>query len=122
MVLQMYIQISRSVIRCQRWPRVLHKDRGQCFAKVYGKAVSELLKRRRERERERENEARAMAIYLCRAVGGHKLEDIGKVMGLKNYSSVSSAYLAVKQRLELEKGLASSARKVERLLKSRKQP
>ncbi len=90
----------------------------EATAKVYGKAVSELLKRRRGRE----NEARAMAIYLCRAVGGHKLEDIGKVMGLKNYSSVSSAYLAVKQRLELEKGLASSARKVERLLKSRKQP
>jgi chromosomal replication initiation ATPase DnaA len=77
------------------------------------------LKRRRGRERERENEARAMAIYLCRAVGGHKLADIGKVMGLKNYSSVSSAYLAVKKRLELEKGLALSARKIEKLLRIR---
>jgi REP element-mobilizing transposase RayT len=86
-------------------------------AKIYGKTVEELLKRRRGRE----NEAREMAIYLCRVLGGHKLEDIGKVMGLKNYSSVSSAYLAVKGRVELERRLALSARKVEELLKSQKQ-
>lgn len=86
-------------------------------AKVYGKTVQELLKRRRGRE----NEARGMAIYLCRVLGGHNLEDIGKVMGLKNYSSVSSAYLAVKGRVELEKRLALGVRKVEELLKSRKQ-
>ena len=86
-------------------------------AKAYGKTVQELLKRRRGRE----NEARRMAIYLGRILGGHKLEDIGKVTGLKNYSSVSSAYLAVKGRVELEKRLALNARKVEESLKSRKQ-
>lgn len=87
-------------------------------ARVYGKRIEELRKRRRGQE----NEARAMAIYLCRVLGGHKLLDIGKQIDLENYSSVSSAYLTMKGRVEKEKRVASRARLVESLLaKSQKQ-
>jgi REP element-mobilizing transposase RayT len=61
-------------------------------ARVYGKRVEELGKKRRGYE----NEARAMAMYLCRTLGGYKLTEIGRVLGLEKYSSVSSACLAMK--------------------------
>ena len=86
-------------------------------ARVYGKAVEELLKRRRGVQ----NEARAMAIYLCRTLGGHKLSAIAEAVGLKNYSSTSSVYLGMKGRIERDKRMARKARQVEDLLKSRKQ-
>jgi len=85
--------------------------------RVYGKKVEELLKTRRGTE----NEARAMAIYLCRTIGGHKLSAIAKAVGFKNYSSASSSYLAMKARIENEKRLARRARQVEEYLKSQKQ-
>jgi chromosomal replication initiation ATPase DnaA len=37
-------------------------------AKVYGKPLGELRRKRRGEE----NEARSMAMYLCRTLGGHK--------------------------------------------------
>ena len=81
-------------------------------ARVYGKRVEELGKKRRGYE----NEARAMAMYLCRTLGGYKLTEIGRVLGLEKYSSVSSACLAMKARVEKERRLARRVRKVERLL------
>ncbi|MBW8058684.1 MAG: transposase [candidate division NC10 bacterium] len=90
----------------------------EATARVYGKRVDELLRRRRGRE----NEARAMAMYLCRTLGGHKLVDIGKLVGLEKYSSVSSACLSMKERVAREKRLARRAGQVENLLiKSQKQ-
>lgn len=87
-------------------------------ARVYGKRVEEIRRKRRGKE----NEARAMAMYLCRTLGGHKLVDIGKALGLEKYSSVSSACLLMKGRVEREEGMARRARQVEnRLVKSQKQ-
>ena len=86
-------------------------------ARVYGKLAEELGKKRCGRE----NEARAMAMYLCRTLRAHKLTDIDKVLGLEKCSSVSSACLAMKGRIENEKRLAGRARSVESLLKSQKQ-
>lgn len=85
----------------------------EATAEVYGKGAGELLRRRRGRG----NEARAMAIYLCRSVGGYKLREIGKVVGLEKYSSVSSAYLAMKRRVEQERELTRRVRKIEQMLK-----
>jgi len=59
-----------------------------------------------------------MAMYVCRILGGHKLTDIGKVLGLEKASSVSSACLSMKGRIGNEKRLSGRARNVERLLKS----
>jgi hypothetical protein len=81
-------------------------------AKVYGKRLEELRKKRRGYE----NEARAMAMYLCRSLGGYKLTEIGRMLGLEKYSSVSSACLAMKGRIEKKKRLARRVRKVERFL------
>ena len=93
------------------------QDIVRATARVYGKRAEELGKKRRGRE----NEARAMAMYLCRTLGGHKLTEIGKVLGLDKYSSVSSACLSMKGRIENEKRLARRAHNVERLLKSQQQ-
>jgi len=62
-----------------------------------------------------------MAMYLCRTLGGHKLIEIGKALGLEKYSSVSSACLSMKGRIENEKRLARRAHNVERFLKSQRQ-
>lgn len=79
------------------------QDIVRATARVYGKQQAEELGKKR---RGRENEARAMAMYLCRTLGGHKLTDIGKVLGLDKYSSVSSACLSMKARVTKEKDLA----------------
>jgi REP element-mobilizing transposase RayT len=81
-------------------------------ARVYGKGVEELRKKRRGQE----NEARAMAMYLCRRLGGYKLVEIGQALGLAKYSSVSSACLAMKGRVEKDRGVARRARQVENML------
>jgi len=86
-------------------------------ATAYGKETEELRKPRRGVV----NEARGMAIYLCRALGGHKLSQIADGLGLKNYSSTSSAYLSFKGRIEKDRRLARMAREVEGLLNSQKQ-
>ncbi len=87
-------------------------------AKVYGKTVLEL----RVKRRGEPNEARSMAMYLCRALGGHKLTEIGKVVGLEKYSSVSTAYLRIKEQMGRERRLSRRARKIEnQLLKSQEQ-
>jgi len=87
-------------------------------AKAYGKTVLELgVKRRGE-----QNEARAMAMYLCRTLGGYRLTEIGKVVGLEKYSSVSTAYLRMKERVNKERRLSRKAREIEnQLLKSQEQ-
>jgi REP element-mobilizing transposase RayT len=78
-------------------------------AREYGKGVEELKRRRRGRE----NEARMVAIYLCRQMGGHRHEEIGKAVGLGKASSVSSAYLLMKARVAKEKRLGRRVRRIE---------
>lgn len=73
----------------------------QATARGYEKSVEELKRRKRGRE----NEARMVAIYLGRQLGGHKHEEIGKTVGLGKASSVSSAYLLMKERVAKEKPL-----------------
>ena len=55
-------------------------------------------------------------MYLCRSLGGYKLTEIGKVLGLEKDSSVSSACLAMKERIEKEKRLPRQVRQVKKLL------
>lgn len=87
-------------------------------ARAYGKTVMEIGVRRRGEP----NEARAMAMYLCRALGGYKLKEIGQVVGLEKYSSVSTAYLRMKERFNKERKLSRRARQIEsQLLKSQEQ-
>lgn len=87
-------------------------------ARVYGKREKEFSKKRRGHG----NEARAMAIYLCRELGGHKLREIGAAFGLEKYSSVSSACLSMKARMERDKRLARQGEKIKRsLLKGQQQ-
>jgi REP element-mobilizing transposase RayT len=81
-------------------------------AKVYGKAVEELRRKRRGEE----NEARSMAMYLSRVLGGHEHSEIGKVLGLEKTSSVSSACLRMKQRVESDRRMGRRARQIEQLL------
>lgn len=57
-----------------------------------------------------------MAMYLCRNLGGYKLTEIGKELGLENYSSASSACLAMKGRIDKENRLVRQVQKVEKLL------
>jgi chromosomal replication initiation ATPase DnaA len=88
----------------------------QATARGYEKSVEEL-----KRKRGRENEARMVAIYLGRQLGGHKHEEIGKTVGLGKASSVSSAYLLMKERVATEKQLQQRVRKIEEALtKSKK--
>ena len=51
----------------------------QATARGYEKSVEELKRRKRGRD----NEARMVAIYLGRQLGGHKHEEIGKTVGLR---------------------------------------
>ncbi|MBI3063033.1 MAG: hypothetical protein HYY83_13770, partial [Deltaproteobacteria bacterium] len=81
-------------------------------ARFYGKGLEELRKKRRGYE----NEARAMAMYLARVLGGYKLVEIGRVMGLERYSTVSSACLAMKQRINRERAIARRAKRIESYL------
>jgi hypothetical protein len=62
-----------------------------------------------------------VTIYLGRQLGGHKHEEIGKTVGLGKTSSVSSAYLLMKERVAKEKQLQQRVRKIEEALtKSKK--
>jgi chromosomal replication initiation ATPase DnaA len=89
----------------------------EATARGYGKAVEEL----KRRNRGGENEARMVAIYLGRQLGGHKHEEIGKTVGLGKTSSVSSAYLLMKERVAKEKELHRRVRRIEEALtKSKK--
>ena len=87
-------------------------------ARYYGKGLEELRKKRRGHE----NEARAMAMYLARVLGGYKLVEIGRAMGLERYSTVSSACLAMKQRIDRDRAIARRAKRIESwLLKGQRQ-
>ena len=55
--------------------------------------------------RGKENLPRDVAMYFMRVVGGEPLLSIGKAMGIKKYSSVSSAVHRVKNRLPIDKQL-----------------
>ncbi len=81
-------------------------------ARAYGKGVEDLRRKRRGEE----NEARSMAMYLSRVLGGHKHSEIGGALGLEKTSSVSSACLRMKRRIETEKRLARRARDIQQLL------
>ena len=62
-----------------------------------------------------------VAIYLARQLGGHKHEEIGEMIGLAKTSSVSSAYLLMKERVAKEKELHRRVRRIEEALtKSKK--
>ena len=84
----------------------------EATAREYGKGVEELKRRKRGGE----NEARTVAIYLGRQLGGHRHEEIGKTVGLGKTSSVSSAYLLMKERLAKEKKLVRRIRRIEESL------
>ena len=79
-------------------------------ARVYGKGVEDLRRKRRGEE----NEARSMAMHLSRVLGGHKHSEIGGALGLEKTSSVSSACLRMKRRIETEKHLARRARDIQK--------
>jgi len=89
----------------------------EATAREYGKGVEELKRRKRGVE----NEARMVAIYLGRHLGGHKHEEIGKTVGLGKTSSVSSAYLLMKERVATQKRLERKVRKIEEALLKSKQ-
>ena len=82
-------------------------------ARVYGKRLEELRRKRRGEE----NEARSMAMYLCRTLGGHRHSEIGRVLGLEKTSSVSSACLRMKARVGAERRITRRARKIEEELR-----
>ena len=84
----------------------------EATAREYGQEVEELKRRRRGGR----NEARMVAIYLGRQLGGHKHEEIGKTVGLRNTSSVSSAYLLMKERVAKEKRLKRKVQRIEKAL------
>ena len=81
-------------------------------AKYYGKTLGDFRKKRRGEY----NEARMMAVYLCRQLGGYRLTEIGKAVGLENPSSVGTAYLKMKTRVEEQRAVARRARKISRLV------
>jgi len=54
-------------------------------ARVYGKVVEDLRRKRRGEE----NEARSMAMYLSRVLGGHKHSEIGGALNLGLCSKVT---------------------------------
>jgi chromosomal replication initiation ATPase DnaA len=70
----------------------------------HGQTVTDRIPRR-VLSRHEPGEARMVAIYLGRQLGGHKHEEIGKTVGLGKASSVSSAYLHMKERVAKEKQL-----------------
>ena len=84
----------------------------EATATYYGKTMGELKKRRRGHE----NEARGMAMYLGRRLGGYKLTEIGRAMGVGKYSTVSSACLVLKERVERDRGVARRAKQIEQSL------
>ena len=86
----------------------------EATARRYGKAVEEL------KWRKRGAQARMVAIYLGRQLGGHKHEEIGKTVGLGKTSSVSSAYLLMKERVVKEKELKQRVRRIEEALTNSK--
>jgi hypothetical protein len=57
-----------------------------------------------------------VAIYLGRHLGGHRHEEIGKTVGLGKTSSVSSAYLLMKERVAKEEDLIRRIRRIEKSL------
>ncbi|MBI2209080.1 MAG: hypothetical protein HYU47_00540, partial [Deltaproteobacteria bacterium] len=57
-----------------------------------------------------------MAMYLARVLGGYKLVEIGRAMGLERYSTVSSACLGMKQRISRDKTIARRAIRIESYL------
>jgi putative transposase len=77
-------------------------------AREYGKRAEDL----KERRRGIENEARTMAIYLSRQLGGHKHSEIGKMLGLDNMSSVSSACLRMKLKVEQDRRVGRRAQRI----------
>jgi putative transposase len=87
-------------------------------ARVYGKGVAELKRRKRGEE----NEARMVTIYLSRQLGGHKQGEIGRIVGLEKTSSVSSAYLRMKVRIAEERQLARRIRRIEEIILKSKKP
>jgi REP element-mobilizing transposase RayT len=88
------------------------EDIAQATARVYGKRLEELRRKRRGEE----NEARCMAMYLCRMMGGHRHGEIGKVLGLEKTSSVSSVCLRMKARVEADRRIGRRAQRIEKEL------
>ena len=57
-----------------------------------------------------------MAMYLGRKLGGYKLTEIGRVMGVGKYSTVSSTCMVMKERVERDRGVARRAKQIEQSL------
>ncbi len=60
-------------------------------------------------------------IYFGRQLGGHKHAAIGKAVGLEKTSSVSSAYLLMKERVAKEKRLERKVQRIEEVVVKSKQ-
>ena len=85
----------------------LRPDAATCLRivrQVYGTDREVLLSSRRGRR----NEARSMAMYVCRQLGGMKLQDIASLFGVGGYSTVRSVIWRTK--VDLEKGGAMTRR------------
>lgn len=89
----------------------------EATAKYYGKALREIRKTRRGHE----NEGKGMAMYLCRRLGGYKLTEIGQVMGVSKYSTVSSACLEMEERIKRDRRVARRAKQIEKSLSNGQQ-
>ncbi len=81
-------------------------------ATFYGKTLGDLRKVRRGYE----NKAQAMAMYLGRTLGGYKLKEIGEILGVDKYPTVSSACSIMRTRIQTDRGLARRATRIQKSL------
>jgi len=67
--------------------------------------------------RGKENLPRDVAMYLMRSIGGERLLCIGEVMGLRSYSSVSTAVNRIKKKLPTDRKLEKDIRLIREMIK-----
>ncbi|PIQ99652.1 MAG: hypothetical protein COV66_10895 [Nitrospinae bacterium CG11_big_fil_rev_8_21_14_0_20_45_15] len=80
----------------------------QCCAEFFGVTPKDL----RHSVRGIRNQERTIAISLCRAPGGHRLEDIAKQFGGISYSGVSAAISRLNRELEADPKLRKMLDKI----------
>jgi chromosomal replication initiation ATPase DnaA len=66
--------------------------------------------------RGKESLPRDVAMYLMRSIGGERLLGIGEVMGLRSYSSVSTAVNRIKKKLPTNKKLEEDIRIIREMI------
>jgi len=74
----------------------------RAVTRVYGVREAEIKRVRRGQR----NEARAMGIFVCRRIGGMKLEEIAKEFGMDGYSGVSSVIGRMGREMEKDRRTA----------------